>query len=235
MRVSSLENIRQLETKIEYTFKKKSLLKEALTHKSFAKEQKEAAVDFNERLEFLGDSVLELIISEYLFSDYPEYTEAQLSKIKAYAVKETTLAETSSRLGIGDHLLLGKGEDASGGRKKPSLLANAFESVLAAVYLDGGFEKARAFALGNLDTKIDNLIKGNVVFDFKTSFQEAVQERLGVLPGYRVRGEEGPEHRKTFEVEVFVKKDFYGTGRGKSKKEAEQQAARAGLKKLENR
>ena len=135
MDVLSSENIRLLESKIGYRFKKKALIKEALTHKSFAKEQSGGTGSFNERLEFLGDSVLGLIISHYLFNTYPQYSESGLSKIKAYAVCESSLADAAFHLGIGDHLYLGKGEDASGGRKKFSLLANAFEAILAAVFL----------------------------------------------------------------------------------------------------
>jgi len=232
MHASFSENIRLLEKKINYTFKKKSLIKEALIHKSFAKEKAEKPDLFNERTEFLGDAVLELIISDYLFNAYPRFTEAELSKIKAYAVQEKTLADIALRLGIGSHLLLGKGEEASGGRKKPSLLANAFEAILAAIYLDGGLKKARDFTLRNLEDKIQNLINSNTVFDFKTRFQEVVQEKFGVLPKYKVHKEEGPEHMKIFEMGVFVKNVFYGRGRGKSKKEAAQKAARAGLEKI---
>ncbi len=232
MHVSSSENTQLLETKIGYKFKKKSLIKEALTHKSFAKEKPENSEFFNERLEFLGDAVLELIICDYIFSDYPQYTEAELSKIKAYAVQEATLADVALRLGIGSHLHLGKGEEASGGRKKPSLLANAFEAILAAIYLDGGLKKAKDFTLRDLESKIKTLIKKDLLFDFKTRFQEVVQEKFKVLPKYRVYKEEGPEHMKIFEVKVFVKNDFYGDGRGKSKKEAAQKAAEVGLEKL---
>jgi len=232
MHASSSENIQLLETKIGYKFKKKSLIKEALTHKSFAKEKLGNSEPFNERLEFLGDAVLELIISDYLFSTYPQYTEAELSKIKAYAVQESTLADIALKLGIGACLRLGKGEETSGGRKKPSLLANAFEAILAAIYFDGGFKKAKDFTLRNLKERIKTLIKRDLLFDFKTRFQEIVQEKFGVLPRYRVYREEGPEHMKTFEVEVFIKNEFYGSGRGKSKKEAAQKAAEVGLKKI---
>lgn len=233
MHASFSENIRLLEKKIEYEFRKKSLIKEALTHKSFAKESNEKSRRFNERVEFLGDAVLELIISEYLFISYPDYSEASLSKIKAFAVREVTLAEASLKLGLGSHLQLGKGEETSGGREKPSLLANAFEAVLAAIYLDGGFKKARIFVLNNLEWKIRDLVDNKVVYDFKTRLQEIVQEKFGILPKYIVHSAEGPEHKKTFEVRVLIENELYGTGRGKSKKEAEQQAAGAGLIKLE--
>jgi len=233
MHVSSLEDIQILEAKIGYSFKKKALIEEALTHKSFAKEKSGNLEPFNERLEFLGDAVLELIICEFLFKAYPQYTEAELSKIKSYAVQEATLADVSLMLGIGLHLRLGKGEESSGGREKPSLLANAFEAVLAAIYLDGGLKNAKDFVINSLENKIRILVEKNLIFDFKTRFQELVQEKFGILPKYQVHKEGGPEHMKTFEVEVFIKDKFYGRGRGKSKKEAAQKAAEEGLKKLQ--
>ncbi len=232
MHASSLDDIQILETKIDYSFKNKSLIEEALTHKSFTKERLENLEFYNERLEFLGDAVLELVICDYLFKTYAHYTEAELSKIKSYAVQASTLSDAASKLDIGSHLRLGKGEETSGGREKPSLLADAFEAVLAAIYLDGGFKKAKEFALKTLEDKIKVLIEKKLLFDFKTRFQEIVQEKFGVLPRYRVHKEEGPEHKKIFEIEVFIKNDFYGRGKGKSKKEAEQKAAEAGLKKI---
>ncbi len=232
MQVSSSENIQQLETKIGYKFKRKSLIKEALTHKSFAKEKLQGLEPFNERLEFLGDAVLDLVVCEYLFNVYPQYTEAELSKIRAYAVQETTLTDIALGLNIGSYLRLGKGEETSGGRKKSSLLANAFEAILAAIYIDGGFNRAKEFALKNLENRIKTLVAKNLLFDFKTSFQEVVQGEFKVLPRYKVHKEEGPEHMKIFEVEVFIKNNSYGIGRGKTKKEAAQKAAKAGLEKL---
>jgi ribonuclease-3 len=232
MDVSSSENISLLESRIRYRFRRKSLITEALTHKSFAKEKSGDPDLFNERLEFLGDAVLGLIISHHLFRHYPAYTEAQLSKVKAYAVQEATLAEIASDLGLGAHLFLGKGENASGGRKKVSLLANAFEAILGAVYLDGGMKNARDLVLRCLDHKIKTLIEKNLLYDYKTRFQEIAQERQGVLPVYKTQREEGPEHMKTFEVKVFIGDRLYGSGKGRSKKEAAQNAARSGLKKL---
>lgn len=234
MHVSSLEDIQILEAKIGYTFKKKEFIEEAVTHKSFAKEKSGSPEFFNERLEFLGDAVLELIVCEYLFKTYPQYTEAELSKIKSYAVQEATLSDVSSMLGIGSHLRLGKGEESSGGREKPSLLANAFEAITAAIYLDGGLKDAKDFVINSLENKIRTLIEKKLIFDFKTQLQELVQEKFGVLPRYKVHKEEGPEHMKTFEVEVFVKDEFLGRGMGKNKKEAAQRAAEEGLKRLQD-
>jgi ribonuclease-3 len=232
MRVSSSKNIADLENNLGYTFKKKSLIKEAITHKSYAHEKQKGSLSFNERMEFLGDSVLELIISEYIFTTYPEYTEADLSRIKAYTVQESTLAEIAKSINIGEYLVLGKGEEMTGGRKKNSLLADAFEAVLAAIYLDGGYKKAKAFILRHLTYKTDELSTKNFIFDFKTKLQEVAQAHFGVLPAYIMHKEEGPEHKKTFEVKVFINDDYLGSGKGKTKKAAAQKAAEAALKKI---
>jgi len=232
MRVSSSKNIADLENNLGYTFKKKSLIKEAITHKSYAHEKQKGSLSFNERMEFLGDSVLELIISEYIFTTYPEYTEADLSRIKAYTVQESTLAEIAKSINIGDCLILGKGEEMTGGRKKDSLLADAFEAVLAAIYLDGGYKKAKAFILRHLIYKTDELSTKNFIFDFKTKLQEVAQAHFGVLPAYVIHKEEGPEHKKTFEVKVFINENYLGLGKGKTKKAAAQKAAEAALKKI---
>lgn len=232
MGVSSLENIQILEAKIGYRFKKKSLLREALTHKSFAQEITRESSPFNERLEFLGDAVLGLVISHYLYSTYPEYTEAELSKIRAYVVREATLSDIALDLDIGSYLYLGKGEETSGGREKTSLLANAFEAIIAAIYLDGGLRNARGFVLTTLEPKIEGVLQKNLLYDYKTRFQEVVQEKFGVFPKYKIFREQGPGHMKTFDVRVYVNRKSLGTGRGRSKKEAAQKAAQEGLKKL---
>jgi ribonuclease-3 len=183
-------------------------------------------------MEFLGDAVLELIISEYLFSTYTEYTEADLSKIKAYIVQESSLAEAAIKLKIGTYLLLGKGEEMTGGREKPSLLADAYEAILSAIYIDGGLEKAREFILSNLSDKAEKLAENKFIFDFKTELQEVVQAEFGVLPKYITHNEKGPEHKKVFEVQVHIKDEFFGSGKGKTKKAAAQQAAEAALAKI---
>ena len=233
MHVSLSENLTGLENSIEYTFKKKGLLKEALTHKSYAHEKANDGTLFNERFEFLGDAVLELIVSEYLFNTHSEYTEADLSKIKAYIVQESTLAKTAKRLDIGAYLRLGKGEEMTGGREKPSLLADAFEALLAAIYLDGSYKKAKEFVLAHLVSNISEIVEDDFIFDFKTKLQEVAQARFGVLPQYIIHKEEGPEHQKTFEVKVYVKKNFLGSGIGRTKKAAAQKAAEEGLEKIE--
>jgi ribonuclease-3 len=232
MLVSYSEDLPGLEASLGYAFKRKSRLKEALTHKSYAHEKSNDRTSCNERMEFLGDAVLELIISEYLFSSYPEYTEAELSKIKAYIVQESTLAQTAKDIDIGRHLRLGKGEEMTRGRKKSSLLSDAFEAVLAAIYMDGGYKHAKEFVLRHLTCKIDELTESNVIFDFKTKIQEVAQAQFGVLPRYVIHKEEGPEHQKTFEVKVFIKDNFLGSGKGKTKKAAAQKAAEEGLNKI---
>lgn len=228
----SSKDLTGLEHALGHTFRNRVLLKEAITHKSYSHEKQDNRVPFNERMEFLGDAVLELIISEHLYSSYLEYTEADLSKIKAYAVQESTLAEIAEKLDLGRYLLLGKGEESTGGRAKPSLLANAFESVLAAIYLDGGYEVSKHFVLDQLAAKMEDLTKNNLIFDFKTKLQEVAQAEFGILPSYVTHKEEGPEHKKTFEVKVYINDVFLGAGSGRTKKAAAQKAAEAGLIKL---
>jgi len=232
MPASYSENIPLLEKSIKYSFKRKTLIQEAITHKSFAHENPRESTLFNERLEFLGDAVLSLIISEYLFKEYPEYTESQLSRLRAYAVRESTLVEVARDLNLGTFLRLGRGEEISGGRGKSSILANAFEALIGAIYIDGGIKRAREFILKNLLDKIEEIIRKDLVFDYKSKLQEIAQAEFGVLPRYVINREEGPEHDKTFEVNVYIKNKLYGTGRGKSKKSAQQLAAKAGIKRL---
>ncbi|KPK30475.1 MAG: hypothetical protein AMK70_14200 [Nitrospira bacterium SG8_35_1] len=233
MHALSSNDLTALEHEIGHRFNDKSLLKKAVTHKSHAHENQKHSLLFNERLEFLGDSVLELIVSEYLFLHYKEFTEADLSRVKSYAVQEATLAGTAATLNLGSYLLLGKGEEVTGGREKPSLLADAFEAVLAALYLDGGYDKARDFTLSYLGPKVDEFAQQNFIVDFKTKFQEVSQAKLGVLPNYITHKEEGPEHQKSFEVKVYVKETLFGSGKGRTKKAAAQKAAEEGLKKIE--
>jgi len=235
MRVSSSKDLKNLENSLGYVFKKRQLLTESITHKSYSHEHGESLIPFNERMEFLGDAVLELIVSEYLFTRYKHFTEADLSKIKSYAVQESTLAAVAKKLKLGSYLRLGKGEEMTGGRKKPSLLSNAFEAVIAAVFLDGGYRNAKKVIASCLFPLIEKLTGKNVIFDFKTHFQEISQSEFGVLPRYVIDKEEGPEHKKTFEVKVYIKDKFMGSGKGTTKKAAAQKAAEAGLKKIGGR
>ncbi len=234
MPASFSKHIAPLEKSIDYTFRKKSLLKEALTHKSFTNEKDNMGQPFNERMEFLGDAVLSLVISKHLYLAYPEFSEADFSRIRAYAVQESSLSEAAERVNIGSYLRLGKGEEMTGGRKKPSLLANAFEAVLGALYIDGGIKNAEEFAIRCLSGKISELVSGSILFDYKTMLQEASQAGFGVLPRYEFDKEEGPEHNKIFRVKVFINNVCYGSGTGRTKKAAAQMAAETGMEKIGN-
>lgn len=219
------KDLKGLEEALGYHFKRQELLKEALTHRSWG------YPDF-ERLEFLGDSVLELCISHLLFEILPMYKEGELSKIRASLVRGERLAEIAKSLSLGDYLLLGKGEEQTGGRQKASILASAFEALVGAVYLDGGFERALEVVRKCFSPYLEE-VKGNWRdIDFKTQLQEGVQARFKDLPQYVLLSQSGPEHEKTFEVAVMVKGQVWGKGRGKSKKEAEQRAAEEALKRL---
>ncbi|MBX3327810.1 MAG: ribonuclease III [Nitrospira sp.] len=223
-------------TFLKYRFTDDNLLEEALTHKSYVNERRESGRTHNERLEFLGDAVLSLIISDYLARRYPELSEGALSKLKAKLVSETSLANAARRLDLGRYLRLGRGEERSKGRDKTSLLADALEAVIAAVYLDGGFEASRDFTVDVLADelrRLDTFQEQPGDDDYKTRFQEWCQKRYEMLPQYLVVGETGPDHQKLFEVEVQVNHRVVGIGRGNSKKEAEQEAARRALEEME--
>ena len=209
---------------------------EALTHKSYVNERRDAGRKHNERLEFLGDAVLSLIMSDYLAKRYPELSEGSLSKLKAKLVSEASLANAARRLNLGTRLKLGRGEELSNGRDKASLLADAFEAVIAAIYLDGGLEASRDFtieALADELNQIDVLQKKPGGDDYKTRFQEWCQKQHELLPRYVIVRETGPDHQKLFEVEVLVNDKVFGIGRGHSKKEAEQEAAQRALERAE--
>lgn len=212
------------EKKIGYEFKDKALLKRALTHSSYANE-KGTGLD-NERLEFLGDSVLGFITAEYLFEHYKDKAEGDLTKKRAYAVCEKTLFGYAEKIGLGDMILLGKGEERTGGRQRPSVVSDAFEAVIAAIYLDGGIENAKKFVLPFIEIASE----AKPVFkDYKSTLQEILQQNPTEKFEYIVVGESGPDHNKEFIVEVHLNSNVIGTGRGSSKKRAEQEAARSAL------
>jgi ribonuclease-3 len=226
------EKIQGLETKLGYSFKDQTLLIQALTHKSFANEYRSESSGHNERLEFLGDTVLDFLVSDILMRLCPESQEGELSKLRAVIVSEPNLSETARALDFGVHLLLGKGEEQTGGREKSSLLANAVEAVIAAIYLDGGLEDAYRFIRDNFEPQIKALVANGLTHDYKTDLQEQCQSIFGALPKYTVVGESGPDHQKLFEVEIFAGGSALGRGVGKSKKEAEQMAAKEALERL---
>jgi len=226
------KRLKNLEKNLSYSFKKKELLFLALTHRSFVNEKGKSIGD-NERYEFLGDAVLELAISHLLIDMFPDYSEGDLSKIRAAMVNERELAELARKLGLGMYLNLGKGEELSGGRDKPSLLSDALEAVLGAIYLDRGFKKAK----GVISVLFAPILKeaGNKDFckDYKTRLQEISQARFKTTPRYKLVSERGPDHKKVFEVNLFVGDTLLGVGRGYSKKSAEQEAARLALNALD--
>lgn len=226
-----------LEMSLGYEFRDKGLLEHALTHRSRAHEDASGGVGDNESLEFLGDAVIGLVISDRLFREFPEYDEGRKSKAKALLVSAPTLARVGERLGLGDYLLLGRGEEKTGGREKPSLIADSFEAVVAAVYLDGGVEAADAFIERQFrdaleDVRASRTLSGGLA-DHKSRLQEWLQAHDQPLPAYVVVGTQGPDHRKEFEVEVTVGDNAVSRGAGRSKKEAEQKAASRALEVLD--
>jgi len=232
MTLLKLEDTFELENRLGYFFKNKELLIEALTHRSFSHENLEKSTHHNERLEFLGDSVLGFVIVEYLYLSDSRFAESSMAKIKSYLVKESVLYEIADSLSLGKYLRLGKGEDATGGRIKKSLLADALEAVLGAVYIDGGYERAKELSLRVFNEKIKAIINSGDFHDFKTELQERTQLLFNVLPEYRVIKQEGEEHKKIFTVEVFIAGKQFGRGSGKSKKEAQTLAAKEALSRF---
>ncbi len=227
------DEFEDLESRIGYRFRDRGLIEHALTHRSRAAEDLSGGVIDNESLEFLGDAVLGFIVADTLFLRYPDYTEGQKSKIKASVVSTQSLVRHAERLGLGDHLILGRGEEKTGGRFKAALLADAYEALIAAIYLDGGIEAARAFLLREMDDAIEAGQQPDFLGrDFKSALQERLQSLGRPLPEYRVVNEEGPDHRKVFHVDVVVGGETVATASGRAKKEAEQEAARKALEKL---
>lgn len=216
-----------LEEKIEYTFQDKTLLKEALTHSSYANEMHNG-IKCNERMEFLGDAVLSIVSAQYLFEKFPNMPEGKLSKLRSSLVCTQSLSSFARELNLGDYLLLGKGEQASGGAERPSILEDAFEALIAAIYLDGGFECAKRHILRFLSREVEN--HHSNFYDYKTVLQEIVQQNPDETLNYVHVGESGPDHDKIFEAEVHLNSNVIGRGTGKSKKQAEQEAAKEALK-----
>ncbi|MFQ5596963.1 MAG: ribonuclease III [Nitrospiria bacterium] len=221
-----------LQERLSHRFRDTTLLRQALTHKSYINESKHKEMTDNERLEFLGDAVLDLSVRQDLMERFPDAPEGDLSKMKAKIVSEETLAQVARRIDLGPFLLLGKGEERTRGKEKPSLLANAMEAIIAAVYLDNGFSAARKLILDRFAVHLRALAPGEIHFDFKTALQEYSQKAFGVLPVYRLVQETGPDHRKRFEIETIVNGKTCAIGVGKSKKAAEQKSAEAALAAL---
>ncbi|MBE5969106.1 MAG: ribonuclease III [Lachnospiraceae bacterium] len=223
-------DIGKLENAIGCKFNDKTLLKKAVTHSSFANERSHNMLDCNERLEFLGDAVLELCVSEFLFEKYPSRPEGELTKLRSQLVCEQSLAISAREIKLGDHLLLSKGEDQTGGRKRDSILSDAFEAVIGAIYLDLGREEANAFITRNV---LNDVESRQAIIDAKSILQEMVQEKKQSLT-YAVVDESGPDHDKTFTVKAVVNGEDVGYGKGPSKKRAEQEAAYNAIRNIKN-
>lgn len=219
-----------IEKNINLQFDNTGLLKLALTHSSYANERKINKIECNERLEFLGDAILELITSDFLYSKYPKMPEGQLSKLRASLVCEESLAESAKEIGLGDCIYLGKGEEATGGRLRASITSDAFEALIGAIYLDKGYDAAKEFVLKYVLYDTDRFVNS---FDSKSLLQEKVQcsKKISVI-SYKVIEESGPEHNKNFKVAVYIDGKEYGVGQGRSKKAAEKEAARVALSNL---
>ena len=224
--------MRELEKRIGYSFREPELLRLALTHSSYANERGEGRLRCNERLEFLGDSLLGFFVAEYLYKSMSDKPEGEMTRTRAELVCEKSLVEVARRLRFGEELRLGRGEELAGGRTRVSILADAVEAVLAAIYLDGGMREAQNFVDRILLNKLKTggTVRNN---DHKTALQELVQRHGGAAPVYKLVGEDGPDHDKVFHAEVEIKGETMGSGSGRSKKEAEQAAAEAALERLQ--
>jgi ribonuclease III len=223
------EKLGLFEKSLKIKFNNQAIIYEALRHRSYLNEHKDVQLASNERLEFLGDAVLELVSTEYLFGKYPDRAEGDLTSFRAALVRTESLAETSLQLGVSDYLYMSKGEEATGGRTRPYILANAFEAIIGAIYLDQGYEAVKKFIYDNLIPKVDRIVKERLDIDNKSKLQEISQDVLKLTPTYEVISEIGPDHNKKFEVAVLIGNKTYGKGTGKSKQEAEQSAAKAAL------
>jgi len=228
-RGSALRNITKLERTLQISFRDFVLLQQALVHRSYLNENPDFELRSNERLEYLGDSVLSAVVAEKLYNDYPDLSEGDMTKLRSTLVRGETLARIARCLKLEDYLYLGRGEESSGGRTKQSILADALEAVIGAAYLDQGFNACRDLVLRLYEGEIEKSVSASLMADFKSRFQEVAQSQYHEIPEYHVVSAEGPDHDKRFIVEVSVGGRVLGKGRGGSKREAEQGAARAAL------
>lgn len=218
------------ETSIGIEFKNKELLKQAFIHRSYLNENRSIKLEHNERLEFLGDAVLELVITDYLYKKYPEKDEGELTAYRSSLVNSVTLASSAEKIGMNSFLLLSKGESKDTGRARQVILANTFESLVGALYIDQGYDMAAKFIADQLFGLIDGIVENRTFIDAKSRFQEEAQEKVGATPLYKLLKENGPDHNKVFTVGVFLREEMIVMGEGKSKQEAEQDAAEKALK-----
>lgn len=223
------ESLKRLEKLLGAAFNEPEHLLTAITHRSYLNEHREAKQDHNERYEFLGDAVLELIVTDFLFHKYPEKPEGDLTAIRAALVNTVSLSEVATNMKINDFLLLSKGEERDTGRARQYILANAFESFIGAIYLDQGYDAAKEFVAGHLFDKTETIVAKRLWQDAKSRFQELAQEHASVTPSYETLSQTGPDHDRVFTVGVFLGKEKIAEGNGRSKQEAEQSAAEAGI------
>ncbi|MDT3697944.1 MAG: ribonuclease III [Thermincola sp.] len=229
------ESVKKIKSQLGIPWNNEEHLLQALTHSSFAHENRnhQVSLDHNQRLEFLGDAVLELVVSDYLYKRYPDFPEGTLTKIRAGIVCEPSLAGVANNMSLGEFLLMGKGEERSGGRRRPSILADAMEALIGAVYVDQGIEQAYGFVIEKLADVIEKVVEsGGLKTDYKTQLQELVQKKSENALGYRILEETGPDHSKTFIAGVSCRGTQWGQGSGRTKKEAEQDAARHAMEKI---
>ncbi len=230
MKKSRIKELELLQENLNYKFKNIELLETALTHSSYANEHNMKITENNERLEFLGDAIVSLIVSQYLYKKYPYYPEGELTKIRAKVVCESSLAYIAEKINLGQYLLLGKGEEATGGRTRESILGDASESLVGAVYMDSDFDTTKRFLLDKFENDLVHAVaKGSLFIDYKTDLQENLQRRKRSRIEYSVSKEEGPDHNKVFHIDVLIDNEVVGQGSGRNKKEAEQMAAKEAL------
>ena len=222
-------DLSSFEKKIGYRFQDPRFLEQAFTHRSYLNEHREPGREHNERLEFLGDAVLELVVTEFLFAKYPEKAEGELTAVRAALVNTQSISAAAAVLGINDHLLLSRGESKDTGRARAIILANAFEALIGAIYLDAGYDEARDFIAGQLFAMTDEVVAKRLWQDAKSKFQELAQEKTGITPSYQMLQQTGPDHDKRFVVGAFIGQEKVAQGEGRSKQEAEQAAAEKAL------
>ena len=228
----NIEKMKELESIINYIFRDKNLLLLALTHSSFANEKRNEGLESNERLEFLGDAILNIVTSEHIYKNYPELPEGEMTKTRASIVCEGSLVKCANKISLGKFLLLGKGEESTGGRSRTSILSDAFEALIGGLYLDSGLPEAGKFISSTMKELFSNFNGCDVFTDYKTQFQEIIQKNSDQKISYTIIDEKGPDHDKLFIAQLSVGDKIYGTGKGKSKKEAEQNAAKEAISKM---
>ncbi len=234
-RGTKLPDWRTLEAKLHLKFKNPALLKQALIHTSYLNENPGIDVGSNERMEFLGDAALGVVVAQQLYLEYPDVDEGKLTELRAHLVRRDTLARAAVRLELGEYLQLGRGEDAAGGRKRPTNMARAYEALVGAIFLDGGIVKVRSFVKRSLSVELAGLRKSGMPHDPKSKLQEVVQSKWQTTPSYKLLRTEGPDHARRFTVQVMVGRRSMGTGEGRSKQMAEKQAAQQALEEIEKR